>query len=379
MLKRTPLYEAHVRLGARLVDFGGWEMPVQYTGIVEEHLAVRRAAGLFDISHMGELVVSGPGAETFLNRVLSNDVRRLAVGQGQYTLLCNVEAGVIDDLYVYRTEAAQYLLVVNATRSSADYDWLQQQAWQCSEPGAFQVRNVSDEFGAIAVQGPAVTSFMAKVMPGASVAGTAAASVLDLRKNRLGCWPWEGASVFVARTGYTGEDGVELVAAASAIGSLWERTLVAGAPFGLKPAGLGARDTLRTEMCYPLYGHELNEAITPLEAGLARFVALDKGPFVGSERLAAQSAQGVTKQCVAFRLTDKGPPPRPRYPILDAANSRLLGEVASGTQSPSLGVGIGLGYVPPSHSQPGMPLDLEVRGRRVRVVVVPKPIYRKTN
>ncbi|MBM3878606.1 MAG: glycine cleavage system aminomethyltransferase GcvT [Verrucomicrobia bacterium] len=378
MLKRTPLYAAHQRLGARLIEFGGWEMPVQYTSIVEEHLAVRQAAGLFDISHMGELLVVGPGAAAYLNYVLTNDLGKLTVGQGQYTLVCLPSGGVVDDLYAYRLSEDEYLLIVNAGRIAADWDWLQTQVETAPTRDGFHLKNASAEYGALAVQGPRVAEFMDQAITGGSIAGTIAPRATELRKNQLAAFVLGGVPLYLARTGYTGEDGFELVVPVREVERVWERLLAAGADYGLRPVGLGARDTLRTEVCYPLYGHELDEQTTPLEAGLGAFVALDKGPFVGRAALVRQREQGVPKKCVAFKLTEKAPPPRPQYSIFSPGpNSVRLGQVVSGTQSPSLGVGIGLGYVPLEYAAPGTALELEIRGRRAPVVVQRKPLYRR--
>jgi aminomethyltransferase len=377
-MKRTPLFTAHQKLGGKLIEFGGWEMPVQYTSIVEEHLAVRQAAGLFDISHMGEIAVRGPAAESFLNLTLTNDIRKLAVGQGQYTLMCNERGGVIDDLYAYRLDAQEYLLIVNASRIDDDRAWLQQQLGAFGQHAAVQLRDLSDQTGAVAVQGPRVAEFIGQCFAGASGGGTAVARVVDLKKNQIARFAFEGQDVWVARTGYTGEDGFEAVAAGGVIGAVWERLLEAGRPFGLKPAGLGARDTLRTEVCYPLYGHELDETTTPIEAGLGFFVALDKGEFAGRSVLAGQKANGVGKRLVAFKMAGKSAPPRPHYPIWGAVpDAGKIGEVTSGTQSPSLSLGIGLGYVPPEHAKAQTPIQIEIRGRCAPAVIVPKPIYRK--
>jgi len=378
MLKRTPLLAVHQRLGGRLVEFGGWEMPVQSTSIVEEHLAVRQAAGLFDIAHMGEVTVSGPGAAEFLNHVLTNDLQKLAMGQGQYTLLCNERGGVVDDLYVYRIESDEFLMILNAARIEADWDWLEGRVDHAPTRDGFQLRNASAELGAVAVQGPAVARFIDTAVPGGSMGCTLVPQASALKKNELGAFVFQGTSVFVARTGYTGEDGFEIVAPAAVIPTIWEALAEAGTPFGLKPAGLGARDTLRTEMGYPLYGHELTESITPVEAGLGFFVALEKGEFVGRDVLARQKVEGVTRRCVAFRMSGKSAPPRPQYPIWSAGpEAAPIGEVVIGTQSPSLGVGIGMGYVPPTCAQPGTAIEIEIRGRRFPAEVVKKPIYRK--
>ena len=377
-MKRTPLYEIHQQLGGKLIEFGGWEMPVQYTSIVDEHLAVRKNAGLFDISHMGEIVVSGPAAEGFLNHALTNDVRKLAPGQGQYTLCCKETGGVIDDLYVYRLAAAEYLLIVNASRIEADAAWLEKQLSLFPRSTQVTLRNVSDATAAVAIQGPRVAEFIDACFSGNATAGTAAAKPSALQKNQVSQFSFEDQPVWVSRTGYTGEDGFEVVAPAEEIAAIWRKIQAVGKTCGLKPAGLGARDTLRTEVCYPLYGHELDEHTTPIEAGLGFFVALDKGEFVGRARLADQKANGVGKKLVAFKMTDKSAPPRPHYPIWSTGpQSAKIGEVVSGTQSPSLGMGIGLGYVPPNFAKPPTALEIEIRGKRAPALVVAKPFYRK--
>ena len=378
MLKRTPLFECHRKLGGRLVEFGGWEMPVQYTSIMEEHQAVRTAAGLFDISHMGEVLVNGPGAEAFLNRVLTNNVSKLAGGQGQYTILCNPAGGAIDDLYIYRTADAEYLLVINASRIDEDVTWLARQLQENTKAGSVILENISDQTGAIAIQGPKVVNFIDQCFFGGSTAGAVANRASELNKNQISQFRFGGEPLWVGRTGYTGEDGFEVVAPARIIAAVWTKVLEAGAGFGLKPAGLGARDTLRTEACYPLYGHELDERITPMEAGLGTFVAFDKGDFNGRAALVRQKEEGVSKRLAAFRVAAKAAPPRPEYAIWQPGEAGApLGKVTSGTQSPTLGVGIGLGYVPTESAKPGTALEIEVRGRRVPAEVVKKPFYRK--
>src|SRR5215204_4230268 len=334
-MKRTPLFAMHQKAGARLIPFGGWEMPVQYSGIVDEHLAVRRAAGLFDISHMGELKVSGVRAEEFLNHVLTNDVRKLAVGTGQYTLMCNLRGGTIDDLYIYRIDALDYLLVINASRIDEDVAWIQTQLGGFTRAKEVSVKNVSDEFGALALQGPRAHEFINTCFPGAALGGTTVHHPSELKKNQVAAFEFGSRNVHVARTGYTGEDGFEIIAPAALMEELWTQTMAAGHAYCLQPAGLGARDTLRTEACYPLYGQELNEDTTPIEAGLGYFVSLDKGEFVGRSILIEQKANGVSRRCVAFKMTDKSAPPRPHYPIWIGTER---GEVTSGTQSPSLSV-----------------------------------------
>src|SRR5579885_2938795 len=321
MLKRTALFAAHQKLGARLIDFGGWEMPLQYTSIVEEHLAVRNAAGLFDISHMGEITVSGAAAEAFLNRVLTNDIRQLTPGLGQYTLMCNPRGGVLDDLYAYRLSDEVYLLVVNASRTAADVAWLQSQRETFPRRDEVSLTDASHNYSAVAVQGPRVKEFINAVIPGAAISARRANAVSDLKKNEIGGFRSEHGGVLVARTGYTGEDGFEIIGSDEALRHVWDRILELGTPRGLKPCGLGARDTLRTEVCYPLYGQELDE-----------------------------KTGGVKKKLIAFKMTGKSAPPRPHYAI--CSGGQKVGQVTSGTQSPCLGVGIGMGYVPPELARP---------------------------
>jgi len=359
-LKRTPLWSSHRALGARLVDFGGWEMPVQYDGILAEHAAVRNDCGLFDICHMGEVRVSGPAAAAFLNGLLTNDITKLAVGQGQYTLMCNERGGTVDDLYAYRVAEEVYLLVINASRIEADVCHIQRQ----SAIAEFKPRieDVSDKTGALALQGPRSVAVMERLLPGVAAA---------VPRNRIAKRTLAGVELFVARTGYTGEDGFELLMPAEATPAVWELLLKEGAT----PCGLGARDTLRTEMGYPLYGHELDEATSPIEAGLSRFVALAKAAFTGKEHLQRQKLSGTSKTLAAFRMSGKGAPPRPHYPVWAAGAP--AGEVTSGTMSPTLGVGIGLAYVPPALARDGQQIEIEIRGRRFPAQVVPRPIYRK--
>jgi len=375
MLKRTSLFAAHQKLGAKLIDFGGWEMPVQYTSITDEHLAVRNAAGIFDISHMGEVTVSGAAAEEFLNRVLTNDIRKLAPGQGQYTLMCRENGGVIDDLYAYKLSAEVYLLIINASRVEADVAWLKSQWEKFSRHGEVNLTNASHHYSAIAVQGPRVKEFINAVISGASCSAKRVNAVTELKKNEIGGFTFAGHNVLVSRTGYTGEDGFEIVGGDQTIQQLWDKFLETGKSFGLKPTGLGARDTLRTEVCYPLYGHELDEETTPIEAGVGFFVSLDKGEFNGRQVLAEQKANGTKKKLVAFKMTDKSAPPRPHYKIFSGENE--IGIVASGTQSPSLNLGIGMGFVPPDFAKADTKIEIEIRGRKFAAVVVKKPIFKK--
>jgi aminomethyltransferase len=357
-LLRTALYPEHLRLNAKMVPFGGWEMPVYYTSIVSEHQAVRNAAGIFDISHMGEIEVSGSGAELWLNRFLTNNLTRLEVGEGQYTLMLNEEAGVIDDLIVYRPEENHYFLVVNAAKIEEDFRWL-------NAHGAGQVTllNRSDHFAAVAVQGPRSTDLFQQIgeLP---------------ERNRIQAYRLGTVQVLIARTGYTGEDGFEAFFPAESASIVWNRFLELGQPWEVAPCGLGARDTLRLEACYPLNGADLSPQRTPIEAGLGFFVDLTKEEFVGRERLLEQKAQGVSERLCAIRLAPKSAPPRAHYPV--NAGDEQIGELTSGTQSPTLGTGIGLGYLKTAFSKPGQPVEVEVRGRKFPATVEKKPLYKRS-
>jgi aminomethyltransferase len=289
--------------------------------------------------------------------------------------MCNERGTVIDDLYAYRLCGDVYFLIINASRVEADVVWMKSQWEKIPRRSELTLTDASHNYAAVAVQGPRVKDFINDVIPGASISAMRVARVTDLKKNEIGGFKFENHSVLVSRTGYTGEDGFEIVGSDESIRHLWGKLLTVGAPFGLKPAGLGARDTLRTEVCYPLYGHELDEETTPIEAGVGFFVSLDKGEFNGRAVLADQKANGVKKKCVAFKMTYKSAPPRPHYPIW--ANGASVGEVVSGTQSPSLHVGIGMGYVPPEFAKPDTKLEIEIRGKRFAAVVVKKPIYKK--
>ena len=353
-------------------------MPVQYAGIVEEHHAVRSACGLFDISHMGEFRVSGAESAAFLNGVLTNDVRKLRVGQGQYTLLCKENGGVVDDLYVFLLAPGEFLLVVNASRIEADWVWMHG-LWERFDGRAQAVfRNESEALAAVALQGPKAVEIALRVFGRGLGGGAAPASVADLKKNQIANYLLAGSEVWVSRTGYTGEDGFEMVGPPECIRGLWDTLLDKGRDSGLIPAGLGARDTLRTEAGYPLYGHELDETITPVEAGLGKFVGFDKPRFCGQEALCRQHREGVARRLIGFKVAEKNPPPRPHYEIWSAGpQAQKIGLVTSGTQSPSLGTGIGMGYVGLNHSQPDTALGIAVRGRMVEARVVPRPIFRK--
>jgi aminomethyltransferase len=344
-LLRTPLYERHVSLGARMVPFAGWEMPVQYEGVIPEHRAVREDCGVFDVSHMGEIEVEGPQARELLQSLLSNDLDRIEVGGAQYTLLTNEQGGIVDDLIVYRLEGGRYLLVVNASNKDADYEWLKDR----ERPGS-DIRDVSARYALLAVQGP---RSLARLGLDEAPAFTFAMGEID------------GIECMVNRTGYTGETGVELMAMTEDAESLWDAVLERGAT----PAGLGARDTLRLEVCYPLHGNDIGPETDAISAGLGWVCALDKG-FTGAEELRRIKAEGPARKLAAFVMQDPGIP-RQGMAIAEG------GEVTSGSHSPMLDKGIGMGYVTAEHSEPGTSLTIDIRGRKRRAALVKKPIYKK--
>jgi aminomethyltransferase len=344
-LRRTPLYERHRALNARMVPFAGWEMPVQYEGVIPEHRAVRSDTGVFDVSHMGELEVDGPRAHAFLQAVLSNDLDKLQPGGAQYTLLTNERGAIIDDLIAYRLEPGRYLLIVNASNREPAFEWLKER----EIPGS-DVRDVSDELALLAVQGP--RSIERLGLPDAP-AFTFAEDELD------------GIEVMVNRTGYTGERGVELLVPAEDAAALWDCVLDRGAV----PCGLGARDTLRLEVCYPLHGNDIGPDTDAISAGLGWACALDK-EFTGAEALRRIKADGPSRKLVPFVMDDPG---IPRQGMAIAGG----GEVTSGSHSPMLDRGIGMGYVPAQQASPGTELAIDIRGRERRANVVTKPIYKR--
>ncbi len=337
-----------------MVDFAGWEMPVQYTGIMAEHRAVREAAGVFDISHMGEFTVSGPAAESWLDGLLTNRVARLAEGEAQYTLMLNEQGGVIDDLIVYRTGDAAFLLIVNAAKIDEDREWM---VGRMVDGVEFADR--SDDFAAVAVQGPKARALFACVFD----------QTLEEARNRVVSTAFAGKPVYVVTTGYTGEDGFEVVAPPSVIVQLWDSLVGAGAT----PCGLGARDTLRLEMCYPLNGSDLSPDRTPMEAGLGYFVDLTKDDFVGKAAVERHKLEGAPSRLVALAVEEKSPPIRPHYDVL--VSGERVGETCSGALSPSLGYGIALAYLPPRLAKPGQEVEVVVRGKNYRATVRKKPLY----
>ncbi|MGC2353778.1 MAG: glycine cleavage system aminomethyltransferase GcvT [Candidatus Udaeobacter sp.] len=376
--KKTRLYDEHVRLGARMVPFAGWLMPVQYTSILEEHQAVRNNVGIFDISHMGQLVVEGAGAREWLNVTLTNNVDKLAVGMGQYTFLLNERGGTIDDLIVYQIGDQKFLLVVNAARTEDDFAWLENHkvghasglpsdSDRKRDTCATTLTNRSADFGGVAIQGPRIGELFHALF-GKDVELPPRNAIIDL--------PFDETTVSVARTGYTGEDGVEVFFRANNAVKLWNAALENGKPLGIKPCGLGARDTLRLEMCYPLNGSDLSPERNPIEAGLGFFVDLSKANFIGHDALLKTKEIGPREKLVPFRMKEKGPPPRPHYAIFQ--NGARIGEVTSGTLSPSLNWGVGMAYVSARHAKIGAEIDIEIRGQKFPAIIEKKPLYKKT-
>ena len=360
--KRTPLYQEHVRLGAKMIPFGDWLMPVQYTGIVDEHQTVRKNVGIFDISHMGQLIAEGVAAGQWLNEMLTNNIDKLAVGTGQYTFLLNEKAGIIDDLIAYRVGDEKFLLVVNASRTDEDFAWLQKHL-----PDGVTLDNRSASFGGVAIQGPKVVELFHALL-GDNADLPARNAIVDVEL--------DGMPISIARTGYTGEDGVEVFFRATDATKFWNLVLGKGKPFGIKPCGLGARDTLRLEMCYPLNGSDLSPEHNPIEAGLGFFVDLTKAKFVGRDVLAQMKENGPARKLVPFRMQGKCPPPRPHYSVFN--NGECVGEVTSGTQSPSLNYGVGMAYINASHSKIGTNIEIEIRSQKFPATIEKKPLYKKS-
>ena len=356
-LQRTPLYARHAESGGRLVPFAGWEMPVQYAGVIDEVRAVRTAAGLFDVSHMGQLQVSGDGAHAFLQGVLSNDLDRLSAGEAQYTLLTNARGGIVDDLIAYRRESG-YLLVVNAGNRDADVAHLAERV-----PASAALADESDAHGMLALQGPAALALLAPLCEGIDPLSASPFTFAEARVAGVDCT--------VARTGYTGEEGVELICPASDVVELWDALIASGAV----PCGLGARDALRLEVCYPLHGNDITQDTNAIEAGLGWVCASDK-QFTGSDVLERTRAEGPVRRLVALRMDEERAVPRPACPILDDAGG-VVGEVTSGTFSPTLERGIGLGYAPAPLAQPDTPVAVDIRGRIRPAHTARKPLYVK--
>ena len=359
-LKRTPLYEAHLRCGGKMVEFGGFEMPVQYkTGVIKEHMAVRTACGLFDVSHMGEVLLEGPDAVKNLNRLLTNDYTVMENGQARYSPMCNEQGGTVDDLIVYRVSDDHYFVVVNASNREKDVAWI-----KAHLEGSVTAEDVSDSYGQIALQGPLAEKILKKLTADENIP----------RKNYYACWDRDvgGIRCIVSRTGYTGSDGFELYTDAKETEKLWDLLLEAGKDEGLIPCGLGARDTLRLEAGMPLYGHELSDTISPLTSGLGYFVKMDKPYFIGKK---AMEEAGAPTQCrVGLKAIGRGIP-REHQDVYDG--DRLIGHTTSGTHCPYVGYPASMAIVDIAYKTPGTHVEVDVRGRRVEAEVVKLPFYKK--
>jgi aminomethyltransferase len=359
MARKTPIYEAHRALGARMVDFAGWDMPVQYASVIAEHEAVRNSAGLFDVSHMGEVEFRGAGALASANALITNDLARIADGQAVYAGLLNEAGGFVDDVVAYRFSPERIFICVNASNRAKDFEWMRAHA------GGVKPVDRGDDWAQLAIQGPKGPAIVQRLTP--------------LRLDSIKTYHFAegtvaGVPCIVSRTGYTGEDGFELYCSPERALALWNALLDAGSVDGLKPAGLGARDSLRTEMKYALYGNDIDDEHTPLEAGLGWIVKWDKGDFTGRAGLERQKQAGVPRKLVGFEMREPGIP-RHGYPLLSGGTR--VGAVTSGTMGPSVKKAIGMGYVPTELAREGTSLEVEIRGRPVRAEVVKTPFWRK--
>jgi aminomethyltransferase len=359
-MKKTALNQDHIDLGGRMVEFGGWHMPVQYTGLGDEHNACRNAIGLFDVSHMGEVVVRGKGSLEFLNGLVTNDLRRIVDGQAQYSVMCQPDGGCVDDLIIHRRGPEDYFICVNASNSDKDFAWIKERA-----PKGVSVEDESPRWSQIAIQGRHAAAVVARLT--------------DVNVQAIKYyWFTEGhvlgKEALIARTGYTGEDGFELYVPWSHGPAVWRACLAEGKSFGIKPCGLGARDTLRTEMKFPLYGHEISETLNPLEAGLGWVTKLDKGDFVGRTPLASLKERGYGRALVGLKTLGRG---IPRQDYLVEREGKVIGKVTSGTHSPSLNHGIAIAYVDVPSAALGTKLDVVIRDQRVPHEVVPTPFYKR--
>jgi len=358
-LKRTPLYEVY-KDQAKMVNFSGWELPVQFSGIIAEHEAVRTRAGLFDVSHMGEVEISGPDALDLIQRLTTNDASKLVPGKAQYSIMCYPNGGTVDDLLIYRGTDS-FLLVLNAANVEKDVEWIEKHA-----SGEVRVRNLSNQMAQLALQGPLAERVLGKLT--------------DADLSSIGFFRFRddvklaGTVAMVSRAGYTGEDGFEIYLNPEDAPKVWREILEAGKEEGVLPCGLGARDTLRFEACLPLYGRELSPNITPIEAGLGFAVKPEKGDFIGRDVLAEQKAEGPPRKLVGLEMIDRGIP-RTHYPVY--AGEEKIGEVTTGTQSPTLKKSVGLALIRAEYAEPGNEVEVEIRGRRLRAAVVKTPFYRR--
>ncbi|TMU56075.1 glycine cleavage system aminomethyltransferase GcvT [Flagellimonas algicola] len=360
-MKSTALTETHIALGAKMVPFAGYNMPVSYEGVNAEHETVRKAVGVFDVSHMGEFLIEGPKALDLIQKVSSNDATKLTVGKAQYSCMPNETGGVVDDLIIYRIKDETYLLVVNA--SNIDKDW--NHISKYNEAIGAEMKNISDNYSLLAIQGPKAVEAMQSL---------SSIDLADIKFYNFVVGDFAGIDhVIISATGYTGSGGFEIYCKNSEVQQVWDKVLEAGADFGIKPIGLAARDTLRLEMGYCLYGNDIDDTTSPLEAGLGWITKFTKD-FVNSEALAAQKEAGITRKLIAFELQERGIP-RQGYSIVDADGNEI-GKVTSGTMSPSLSKGIGLGYVPKELSQVDAEILIQIRKAQVKATIVKLPFYK---
>jgi aminomethyltransferase len=360
-LKKTLLYDKHVSLGAKMIDFGGWMMPLQYSGIIQEHQAVRSEAGLFDVSHMGEIMVEGKAAGEFIQRLITNDISRLKDSQVLYTLMCYPDGGTVDDILIYKLNDDKYLIVVNAANTEKDLEWM-----ESHREGTVAVNDVSEQYALLALQGPRAQDILQKLVD------------IPLEQLRFFRFIDEvniaGIPGLISRTGYTGEDGFEVYVSAHSVSRLWDEIMEAGKEYNLVPAGLGARDTLRFEAALPLYGQELSGEISPLEAGLDRFVKLDKGGFIGREALIKQSRDGVQRKLAGLEMVDRG---IARHGYQVKADDKIIGHVTSGNFSPTLKKNLALALLDTRFAEEGTLVDISVRNKLLKAKVVKTPFYVK--
>lgn len=360
-MKKTALYEKHTTLGAKIIPFAGYEMPVRYGSEIEEHLAVRKSVGLFDVSHMGEFLVKGPHALDLIQKISSNDASKLTVGKVQYSCMPNAEGGIVDDLLVYRLKEEEYMLVVNASNIQKDWDWILKN----NIVGA-ELKNISDDISLLAIQGPKAQKTLQKITD----VDLSSLTYYSFTKGNIGNIT-DGA--VISATGYTGSGGYEVYVYNEYASKIWDALMIAGKEFDIKPAGLGARDTLRLEMGYALYGNDIDDNTSPIEAGLGWITKFDKS-FVNADDLKKQKETGPTQKLVAFEMIEKGIP-RTSYEILNS-DEQVIGKVTSGSMSPSLGIGIGMGYVQSQYAVTGAELLIAIRKRRLKAKVVKLPFYK---
>jgi aminomethyltransferase len=361
-LRKTPLHSLELELGGKMVDFGGWDLPVQYSGIIEEHRAVRERAGVFDVSHMGELTVRGPQALEFLQQTTCNDVSKLEDGRCHYNAILYPTGGIVDDILIYRHSGEDYLIVVNASNSAKDFEWLVQNVQGMD----VEVRDVSHEYAQLAIQGPLAQEVVQKLTD---------TDLSTIRYYRFARANVMGVDSIVSRTGYTGEDGFEIYCTPDAAERIMRDVLDAGREHGVIPCGLGARDTLRLEAKMALYGNDIDHSTTPLEADLGWIVKMEKGDFLGRDVLEREQSEGVRRKLVGFEMLDRGIG-RHGYPVVDGEGE--IGVVTSGTHSPTLKKAIGLAYLPPEKTAPGTEFLILIRGKESRARVVPTPFYKRT-